>query len=221
MANPHPTAQPDTPPSFDRAFRDRLSDLLRWRRDVRHFSTEPVDPAMLDRCLTAFQLAPSVGLSEPWRIVRVESPAMRDRARANFEETNAKALQGYAGDRAKLYSGLKLAGMREAPVQLAVFSAEGTDKGAGLGAGTMPEMRAYSVVTAIAFFWLALRSEGLGLGWVSILDAPRLSHDLEVPPDWRLVAYLCIGHPLADDCTPELERVGWEKRADRLDILIR
>ncbi len=103
--------------------------------------------------------------------------------------------------------------MREAPLQLAVFCDDGTAKGAGLGAATMPETRAYSVVGAITLFWLAARAEGLGVGWVSILDAKRLARDLDVPADWRLIGYLCVGWPetLAD--TPELEQIGWERRA--------
>lgn len=192
-----------------------------WRRDVRRFRTDPVAPDVLERCLQSFALAPSVGLSEPWRIVRIASDTARTAARENFEDTNATALSGYQGEKACLYAGLKLAGMREAPVQLAIYCDEATQKGAGLGAMTMPETRAYSVVTAISYFWLALRAEGLGLGWVSILDPVRLARDLAVPDSWRLVAYLCIGLPEADSETPELARAGWEARANALTIVER
>lgn len=203
---------------FSSAFRDELIELMQWRRDVRHFRTDPVDPAMLDRCLTAFSAAPSVGLSEPWRIVKVQSTAARAAVLANFEAANADALAGYDGERAALYSGLKLSGMREAPVQLAVFCDEATAKGQGLGAGTMPEMRRYSVAGAIAMFWLLLRAEGLGLGWVSILDPEQLRRDLDVPQAWQLVGYLCIGYPQTRESEPELARVGWEQRARELNI---
>ena len=149
--------------SFSEAFRDELHQLMRWRRDVRRFRRDCVDEALLERCFDAFSLAPSVGLSEPWRIVNVASPEARAKALANFEAANADALAGYAGDDAKIYAGLKLSGMRDAPVQLAVFCDEETEKGKKLGAGTMPEMRRYSVVCAIMQFWLMLRAEGLGL----------------------------------------------------------
>ena len=197
-------------------FRAELVDLLRWRRDVRRFRSDPVEASVLDRCLLAFALAPSVGLSEPWRLVRVDTPLARQAVLANFEAANAAALQGFHDDKARLYATLKLAGLREAPVQLAVFCDEVTAKGAGLGAATMPETRAYSVVGAIALFWLLLRAEGLGLGWVSILDPQRLARDLAVPPDWRLVGYLCVGYAEDADDTPELQRVGWEERAKTL-----
>ncbi|MEM8755914.1 MAG: 5,6-dimethylbenzimidazole synthase, partial [Pseudomonadota bacterium] len=163
-------------------------------------------------------LAPSVGLSEPWRVVSVESPAARAAALANFEAANAAALEGYSGADAAAYAGLKLSGMREAPVQLAVFCDDETDKGGGLGARTMPEARRYSVVAAIMNLWLAARARGLGLGWVSILDPGRLASDLAAPADWALIGYLCLGWPEEEHEDPELERAGWSARADALAV---
>ena len=150
--------------SYGPDFRAELRDLMRWRRDVRRFRTDPVEAAVLNRCLHAFALAPSVGLSEPWRLIRVETADARAAVIANFEAANATALAGYDDEKARLYAGLKLSGMREAPVHLAVFCDETTPKGAGLGAQTMAETRAYSVVGAISMLWLAARAEGLGLG---------------------------------------------------------
>lgn len=206
---------------FDTAFQTRLTDLMRWRRDVRRFRSDPVDEAMLRHCLDAFVLAPSVGLSQPWRLIRVDSAGARTAALANFEAANAAALAGYDGDKAETYAGLKLSGMREAPVHLAVYCDEATQTGHGLGAGTMPEMRRYSVVSAIMQFWLMARAHGLGVGWVSILDPVRLGRDLDVPDDWALVAYLCIGWPEAHSDTPELEKQGWELRRDEIPVEIR
>ncbi len=207
--------------AFSTDFQSELADLMRWRRDVRHFCTDPIDEAALLRCLDTFRLAPSVGLSEPWRLMRVDSAPARAAATANFEAANAAALAGYDGARAALYAGLKLSGMRDAPVHLAVWCDDATEKGAGLGAATMPEMRRYSVVGAITQFWLAARAAGLGVGWVSILDPVRLAHDLDAPAEWQLIAYLCIGWPEADSLTPELETVGWEARAPSLPMLRR
>ncbi|MEP2781509.1 MAG: 5,6-dimethylbenzimidazole synthase [Pseudoruegeria sp.] len=205
-------------PQFSDAFRAEFDQLMRWRRDVRRFRTEPVDGALLDRCLATFSLAPSVGLSEPWRIVKIESGAARAAALSNFKAANAEALAGFANEKAALYADLKLSGMQDAPVQLAIFCDDGTDKGAGLGAATMPEMRRYSVVSAITQFWLAARIEGLGVGWVSILDPEQLCRDLDVPQDWALVGYLCVGWPEKEQDSPELEKAGWEQRAQALGI---
>ncbi len=200
---------------FGQTFRDQLAELFAWRRDVRRFRPGPVAPELIRHLLDQTGLAPSVGLSEPWRFVMVESAQARAAALANFEAANAEALQGYSGDRHKLYASLKLSGMREAPVQIAIFCDEATAQGAGLGAQTMPEMRRYSVVCAVMQLWLAARAEGLGAGWVSILDPDRLSASLGVPDDWRLIAYLCLGWPEEEHCDAELERAGWE---DRLGI---
>lgn len=206
---------------FEPAFCDELVRLMRLRRDVRRFRSDPVPASALERGFKAFALAPSVGLSEPWRVLNIESAAARAAALLNYQEANAQALAGYSGERAEIYAGLKLSGMREAPVQLAVFCDETTPKGAGLGAGTMPEMRAYSVVAAITSMWFALRAEGLGLGWVSILDPERLKTDLNAPESWRLVAYLCIGYPEAETEEPELVTLGWEPRLGLPDIEVR
>jgi|SRR6056297_2819548 len=203
---------------FSPDFRNRLGDLMRWRRDVRRFHTDPVDEALLRSCLDTFLLAPSVGLSEPWRLVRLQTVSARRAALDNFTGANAEALGGYDGERAQLYSRLKLSGMQDAPVQIAVYCDEATTKGAGLGARSMPEMRRYSVVAAITQFWLAARAEGLGVGWVSILDPARLARDLDVPADWTLVAYLCIGWPEQEGTNPELETARWEDRRGALMI---
>jgi 5,6-dimethylbenzimidazole synthase len=204
--------------TFSQDFRAGLHDLMRWRRDVRHFRKDPVDEALLRQCLDTFFLAPSVGLSEPWRILRVTSAPARAHAIENFRDTNAEALKGYDGDQAKLYAALKLSGMQDAPEHLAIYCDDRTSKGAGLGAQSMPEMRRYSVVGAITLMWLTARSLGLGVGWVSILDPARLNADLEVPEGWTLVAYLCLGWPKENTLTPELETKGWETRAPALHI---
>jgi 5,6-dimethylbenzimidazole synthase len=209
------------PPRFDDAFRERLHDLLVWRRDVRRFRREPPPAALLDRLLGLAHLAPSVGLSQPWRFVIVDDPARRQAVRAVFAECNRAALDAYEGERARLYAALKLAGLDEAPWHLAVFSDHGTAQGAGLGRRTMPEMTEYSVVMAIQTLWLAARAEGIGMGWVSILDPPRVAAALDVPADWVFVAYLCLGYPAEEIPSPTLEREGWERRRPVEEFVVR
>jgi len=199
-------------PSFDADFCRSLAALLAWRRDVRRFLTDPVDGPLIDELLDLACLAPSVGNSQPWRFVSVASPACRDEIRANFEDCNARALAGYAGEKAKLYAGLKLSGLAEAPVQLAVFADEETEAGAGLGRQTMPETLHYSAALAVHTLWLAARARGLGVGWVSILDPARVARSLATPAGWSLVAYLCLGYPVEEHADPELERAGWQDR---------
>ncbi|MGH7032753.1 MAG: 5,6-dimethylbenzimidazole synthase [Stellaceae bacterium] len=206
-------------PEFDAAFRAKLRDLLAWRRDVRRFSAKPLPEGMLEELIGLASLAPSVGLSEPWRFVTVDNPARRAQIRRNFEACNAAALAGQADERSARYAQLKLAGLDAAPVQLAVFADRATQQGHGLGRLTMPEMIEYSAVAAIHTLWLAARARGIGLGWVSILDPEQVKAALDLPGDWRLVGYLCLGYPDSSDDVPELERAGWEHR--RKPALIR
>ncbi len=198
------------PPLFDETFRETLDALLVWRRDVRRFATTPLEAGVVDRLVERACLAPSVGYSQPWRFVLVESPRVRSSIRANFLACNREALAEYAGERARRYAELKLAGLDDAPVQLAVFADTGTEAGHGLGQRTMPAMLHYSVVTAVHTLWLVARAWGIGVGWVSILDPVAVRESLEVPPSWDLVAYLCIGYPEAESMTPELVRAGWQ-----------
>lgn len=200
------------PPDFDVAFRDRLADLFAWRRDVRRFRSDPVDDAVLGTCLALANLAPSVGNSQPWRFVRVADLRRRAAVVESFGRCNTAACASYADERRDLYASLKLEGLREAPVHLAVFCDEATETGHGLGRGTMPEMLRYSVVTAVHGFWLAARAHGIGVGWVSILEPEAVTRLLDVPEAWRLVAYLCVGHPVEEHCDPELVRHGWQER---------
>jgi 5,6-dimethylbenzimidazole synthase len=201
-----------TSPCFDAAFRNELENLFRWRRDVRGFRTDPVPDALLENLLALAELAPSVGLSQPWRIATVDDPARRARVRASFERANAQALACQTGERAQIYAGLKLAGLDAAPIHLAVFAEPDPAQGAGLGRATMPETTIHSAVMAVHTLWLAARAAGLGLGWVSILDPAEVVAALDVPEDWHFIGYLCLGWPMLESETPELARAGWEQR---------
>jgi 5,6-dimethylbenzimidazole synthase len=209
--SPGETARRDV---WDERFLAGLTELLQWRRDVRRFRSEPLDCSLLAELLRVAALAPSVGNAQPWRFVIVDDAARRAEILSIFERENAEAAQGYEGERQALYRALKLAGLREAPIHLAVFCDEETGRGAGLGRRTMPETLRYSVVCAIHTLWLAARARGVALGWVSILDPHAVTDALDVPATWSLIGYLCLGWPDEVADRPELERQGWERRAD-------
>lgn len=179
---------------------------------MRHFRADPVPDAALADLIAVTALSPSVGLSEPWRFVTVDDPARRAAVRASFAACNAAALADQSGDRAALYAALKLAGLDQAPRQFAVFVDPDPAQGGGLGRATMPEAVVYSAVMAVHTLWLAATAMGLGLGWVSIIDPAAIAQALEVPDGWRLIGYFCLGYPVAESVTPELERSGWERR---------
>lgn len=198
---------------WDDTFRDQLSELFQLRRDVRRFRCDPIESQTMRRLLESACMAPSVGLSQPWRFVSVTSPSFRAKMLAEFESENELAALKYNDTTQAEYRRLKLAGLREAPEHLAVFIENDPADGRGLGRATMPESVAYSVVAAIQNLWLAARAEGIGVGWVSILRPEAIANILKVNDDWQLIAYLCIGYPMDDHAdTPELERLGWQSR---------
>src|SRR5258708_6827386 len=160
------------PVAFDDAFRARLRELFVWRRDVRHFRSEPLGEGCLERLIEVACLSPSVGLSQPWRFVVVTEAARRQAIIDDFKACNADALQAYSGEEAARYAALKLAGLEEAPCQLAVFCDTTTETGRGLGRKTMPEMADYSVVGAIGMMCLAAPPHAIGKTPVSLLNPP-------------------------------------------------
>ncbi len=198
------------------AHREALSDVLQWRRDVRHFLPDPVPAATLKRLRMAMDMAPSVGNARPWRVLQVSTPALRQAVIANFKAANTTAAAIYDDEKRKAYNALKLAGLRDAPVHLAVFTEQNPDAGHGLGRQSMPEMLSYSTVSAIHTLWLAARAENLGVGWVSILDPDGITQILNVPESWQLTGYLCLGKAATDDDTPLLERNGWQGHTDTI-----
>ena len=205
---------PDEAPAFADAFRADLARLFAWRRDVRRFRPDPVPEDLVDGLIDLAHLSPSVGNSQPWRWVRVDSPDKRAEIRANFQDCNAHAQAEYPDEHADAYAALKLEGLDKAPLQLAVFCDKATLQGHGLGQRTMPEAAEYSTTNMIATFWLAARAAELGVGWVSILDPERVSQNLDVPPAWKFIAYLCVGWSEEQHLDPELERFGWQARTD-------
>ncbi|MGE4480411.1 5,6-dimethylbenzimidazole synthase [Acidocella sp.] len=191
-----------------------LAEIMLWRRDVRHFLTDPVPEAVLDRLRLAMDHAPSVGNARPWRVIRVESPALRGAVRAEFTRCNQEAAASYEGEQAGAYAKLKLAGLDAAPVQLAVFTETDPEAGHRLGRATMELTLQQSTAMAIFALWLAARAENLGLGAVSILEPAVIERLFGVPAHWEFSAYLCIGKPAFTDDTPLLHRAAWQRNEE-------
>ncbi len=174
---------------------------------------------MLVRILGAAHQAPSVGLSQPWRFIVVRDRITRQAAYNAFLRENAAAAATYDIETQERYIPLRLAGILEAPVNICVTCDDDPNRGKGLGRRTMPETARYSTVCAIQNLWLAARVEGLGVGWVSIIEPAELRTLLAIPDGLAIVAYLCVGHvrtfaPLAD-----LERDRWEQRVPLDEVL--
>ena len=190
------------------------------RRDVRRgFLKEPLPEELIDRLLAAAHSAPSVGLMQPSRFVVIRSLSVRRAVHDAFLQANAEAMATYSGEMREQYANLKLEGILEAPQNLCVLSDSQSERGHRLGRHTMPETAIYSTVCAIQNLWLAARAEGVGVGWVSILDPCRLREILHIPANIVPVAYLCFGYVEAFGTAPDLERFGWERRIPIQDVV--
>jgi 5,6-dimethylbenzimidazole synthase len=189
------------------------------RRDVRsQFLADPVPDEVLGRILDAAHHAPSVGFMQPWDFVVIRDAAVRQAVHQNFECASRQAAEAYHGEQRKLYDSLKLAGVRDAPVNICITCDSERSKGSGLGRQTDPAVALYSTACAVQNLWLAARAESIGVGWVSILDFEQLKSTLGIPPALTLVAYLCVGYVSEFRPLPELEEKGWETRNELASI---
>lgn len=201
--------------AFSDAERAAVYRAIAERRDVRHgFLREPLPEPVLERLLGAAHHAPSVGLMQPSRFVAIRDAGIRRAIYEVFVDANTAASSTYEGQRQSQYTSLKLQGLLEAPQHLCVLCDTTSTRGHNLGRLTMPETAVYSTVCAVQNLWLAARAEGVGVGWVSILDPKALCDVLQVPEHITPVAYLCIGHVEAFEAEPDLECFGWEARID-------
>jgi 5,6-dimethylbenzimidazole synthase len=199
---------------FSAAEREAVYRAIGDRRDVRRgYLPQPLPEEILRRILSAAHRAPSVGLMQPWRFIVIRDEVVRRAVHANFMRANEAALRTYDEERRKLYRGLKLEGLLEAPQHVCVVCDPESAQGHRLGRHTMRETAIYSAVCAVQNLWLAARAEGVGVGWVSILDPDVLRKTLHIPERMVLVAHLCLGYVDRFETEPDLERAGWERRA--------
>ena len=201
--------------AFSKGDRDTLYCVMRARRDIRHFSPQTIPTEVLLAILEAAHLAPSVGFMQPWNFILVTSAEVRRQVKGSFAQSNAKELDKVTNrERKELYSTLKLEGILEAPLNIAVTCDRRRDAPFVLGRGPMPETDLFSTCLAIQNMWLAARAEGVGIGWVSILEREAVERILHLPQGVRLVAYLCVGYPIEFKPKPMLEEVGWKSRTN-------
>ncbi len=191
---------------------DLLQAILQHRRDIRgnRFHSRPISGHDLERILLAGVHAPSVGFSQPWEFVLVEEKKTRQQVKDSFDCENVKASDSFSGKRQNQYQKLKLEGILESALNIAVFYRPSDT--AVLGQTSMEEVGRYSVVCAIQNMWLMARSLNIGMGWVSILNPQAVRTILSVPEDRQLVGYLCLGYVDEFYSEPELQRLQWEKR---------
>lgn len=190
------------------------------RRDVRKdFLPDPIPEDTLRRILLAAHHAGSVGYMQPWDFLVIQHAETKQAVKNLFVQANHAAALQYQGEKADLYGGLKLEGIQEAPINICVTCTRDRGGPSVLGRATVPETDLYSTCCAIQNLWLAARAEGIGVGWVSILDYDALKTLLGIPQSVWIIAYLCVGYVKDFSDQPDLERAGWRKRLS-LDQLV-
>ncbi|TAN46802.1 MAG: 5,6-dimethylbenzimidazole synthase [Rhodospirillales bacterium] len=206
--------------AFDDLARQGLYRAIFSRRDVRaQFKPDPVPADVLARILRAAHHAPSVGFMQPWSFLLIEDMAIRQQVKSLFDKANAEARAMFEDDKGAAYARLKLEGILDSPLNLCVTCDPDRAGRVVIGRTHIPEMDEYSTVCAVMNLWLAARAEGLGVGWVSILDPQALKEALGIPARVIPVAYLCLGHVTEFLDRPELELAGWRQRLALCDLV--
>lgn len=201
--------------SFSDLEREAVYRAIFERRDCRRFLPDPLPDELIARLLTAAHHAPSVGFMQPWNFLLVRSLEVRAQVKAAFEQANDFAQSQFGGERGELYRSLKLEGILDAPLNICVTCDRSRHGPVVLGKTSQADMDLYSTVCAVENLWLAARAEGVGVGWVSIVELDDLRRILGLPPEVTPVAYLCVGRVPDFPPSPELQRLGW---LDRIDL---
>lgn len=215
------TGKASTPTgAFSHAEREAVYRAIFERRDVRKdFLPDPIPEETLRRILMAAHHAGSVGYMQPWDFLIIQKAETKQAVKDLFLQANQDAALQYGAEQANVYRGLKLEGIQEAPINICVTCTRERGGPSVLGCATVPETDLYSTCCAIQNLWLAARAEGLGVGWVSILDYEALKGLLGIPQPVWIIAYLCVGFVSNFAEKPDLEKAGWRRRMP-LDQLV-
>jgi len=203
---------------FNKKEQNILANIIHHRRDIRgnNFESKKIKKKYINQILHSALKAPSVGFSQPWKFVIIKDDKTKDKIYDNFKNEYEKSKK-YFENRSAIYNTLKLEGIKETPVNIAVYYKKSKEK--TLGQTSQKKMGEYSVVCAIQNMWLMARSLNIGIGWVSILKPRKVNKLLNVPKDYKLVGYLCVGYPKKFLDTPELETLKWNKKIDLNNIV--
>lgn len=198
--------------AFDQLMKEGVYKAIFERRDMRHFNAEPVDEAIMQRLFKVAHAAPSVGLMQPWRFIRIKNPAIRSRLHQLVcEETLLTA--DVLGERREAFLSLKVQGILDCSEVIVVALMDQRERHV-FGRRTLPEMDLASVSCAIQNMWLAARAEGIGMGWVSLFSPESLQALLAMPENATPIAILCVGHVDQFYDEPMLIEQHWAERGD-------
>ena len=205
---------------FSEEEKESLYKAIYSRRDVRsNFTSEPIDDQVLMRILKAGHHAPSVGFSQPWNFILVKNIETREKIKESFENEKARSSKLIEDPRRSKYLSYKLEGILESSINVCVTYDPTKSGPFVIGRTSIPETGTFSVCCAVQNIWLAARTEGIGVGWVSILSNETLRDVLNIPDHVVPVAYLCLGHVSKFEPRPDLETSGWLPRLKLDDVI--
>ena len=204
--------------AFSKTERAAVYRAIAERRDMRHFLPGPIDPVVLLRLLQAAHAAPSVGLMQPWRFIRVSDAALRRQIHTLVEAERLATAQAL-GERGDEFMQLKVEGVLDCG-ELLVAALMDKREHHVFGRRTLPHMDLASVACALQNMWLAARAEGIGMGWVSLFDPERLKRLLQMPDDSEPAAVLCLGQVEEFYPAPMLQIEEWAEPAPLHDYVM-
>ena len=205
---------------FSNEEKNGLYKAIFSRRDVRsHFISKPIDDEVLSRILNAAHHAPSVGFSQPWNFILIKDYETRKKIKESFENERKRSSEVIEEPQKSKYLSFKLEGILDSPLNICVTYDPSRFGPFVIGRSSIPETGIYSVCCAVQNLWLAARTEGIGLGWVSILSNDTLKQILELPDHVIPVAYVCLGHVNEFASKPDLETSKWLPRLELKDVV--
>jgi len=205
---------------FSEEDRESFYKAIYSRRDVRsNFTSGQIDDQVLMRILKAGHHAPSVGFSQPWNFILVKNIETREKIKESFENEKARSSKLIEDPRRSKYLSYKLEGILESSINICVTYDPKKFGPFVIGRTSIPETGTFSVCCAVQNMWLAARTEGIGVGWVSILSNETLREALNIPDHVVPVAYLCLGHVNKFETKPDLETSGWLPRLKLDDVI--
>jgi len=205
---------------FSEQERESFYKAIYSRRDVRsNFTSEPIDTQVLMRILEAAHHAPSVGFSQPWNFILVRNVETRKKIKESFEKEKARSSNLIEEPRRSKYLSYKLEGILDSSINVCVTYDPTKSGSFVIGRTSIPETGMFSVCCAVQNMWLAARTEGIGVGWVSILSNETLRNVLHIPDHVVPIAYLCLGHVNKFESKPDLEKSGWLPRLKLDDVI--
>ena len=205
---------------FSEQEKDSFYKAIYSRRDVRsNFTSEPIDEQILTRILEAAHHAPSVGFSQPWNFILIKNIETRKKIKESFKKEKDRSSNLIGEPRRSKYLSYKLEGILESTINVCVTYDPTKTGSFVIGRTSIPQTGIFSVCCAVQNMWLAARTEGIGMGWVSILSNETLRDVLHIPDHVMPVAYLCLGHVSKFESKPDLERNGWLPRLELNDVI--